>query len=404
MIDPRLKRLPGIAALLIIGFAVGLTVAVSAVRSDHPTSLQSAILRLSPAPSGADYNQLLDVWNRVHSEYVNRNVNDQALLQGALSGLVAGLGDPYSSYLTADSAKKFEAEISGTFEGLGMQVGYKNNQVTIIAPLPTSPAERAGIKSGDVILTVDKKDVSAMTLDEVINAIRGQQGTAVTLTIQRGGEPQPRTFSVVREKITVDSVTIKVVEHNGKRLADIAISSFNQDTGRQLRAQAKELGVQNMDGVLLDLRDDPGGYLDQAIDVASVFMPNGLIVAEVDRDGQRKTFNAAGNAFLADKKVVVLVNGGSASASEIVAGALQDSGRGTLVGTQTFGKGSVQDYQTLADGSSLKLTVAKWLTPKGRSISEQGITPDLVVTIPANAKDGEDIQQARALDSLAPAP
>ena len=399
MLSPRLTRLAGIAVLLVVGFAVGVTVTVSSQRSTRPTTLQQAIAALRPWPQNVDYSQLVQVWDRLHTEYVNRNVNDRDLLQGAVAGLVSGLGDPYSTYLSADESKKFEDEISGTFEGVGMQVGYKNKQVTIIAPLPKSPAEKAGLQAGDTILTIDTKDASSLNLDQVIDAIRGQQGTTVNLTIQRGADPQPKTFSVTRAKITVDSVSAKVTEHRGRRVADIIITSFNRDTGRELRAKTKAIAAQSLDGVLIDLRNNPGGYLDQAVDVASVFISRGLIVAEVDRDGQRQTFDAVGNAFLADQPVVVLVNGGSASASEIVAGALQDTGRGTVVGTLTFGKGTVQDYQTLSDGSSLKLTVAKWLTPKGRSIAENGITPDVVVEA-AGQDAAADVQRDRALDLL----
>lgn len=402
---PRLSRIIGIIALVVVGFAVGVTTTVYSFRASSPTTLQAAILKLSPAPTNADFGQLLDVWNRLHTEYVNPNVNDRNLLQGALSGLVQGLGDPYSTFMSAADAKKFQDEISGTFEGVGMQVGYnKDNKVTVIAPLPKSPAETAGLQAGDVLLTVDGKDVSVLNLDQVVNAIRGQSGTIVTLTIQRGSDPQAKTFKVKRSTINVDSVTAKVTTVNGRRIAELAISSFNLDTGRELRAKAKTISASSLDGVLLDLRNNPGGYLDQAVDVASLFIPSGPVVAEVDRNGKRKTFDVVGQADLAPKKVVVLVNGGSASASEIVAGAMQDTAHGTIIGTQTFGKGSVQDYQTLADGSSLKLTVAKWLTPKGRSISDHGITPDIVVAMPTSTTDQDDPQRDRAWEILAPKP
>lgn len=401
---PRLTQLARTALLLLLGFAVGVAVTVSSERSTSPTTLQQAIALLSPAPKGADFGQLVDVWDRVHRNYVNPTIDDGHLLQGALTGLVAGLGDPYSTYMTADSAKKFEDEISGTFEGVGMQVGYKDNKITIIAPLPNSPAEKAGLLAGDVIITVDDIDVSTLNLDQVIDKIRGRAGTSVKLNIQRGTDAQTKTFSVVRQTISVDSVTAKIVEHNGKRLAEVGISSFNRDTGRELRAKLKTINAGSLDGILLDLRNNPGGYLDQAVDVTSVFLSQGEVVAEVDRSGQKKSFKVNGDAFLSETALVVLVNGGSASASEIVAGAIQDSGRGKIVGAQTFGKGTVQDYQTLSDGSSLKLTIAKWLTPNGRSISEHGITPDTIVESPTDPKDTTDPQRDRGLDLLAPKP
>lgn len=401
MTNPRLNQLVGVVLLLIVGFGLGVVVTVGSIRTSQPTSFDQALQRLMPAPKGADYAQLLDVWARLHTSYVNANVNDQALLQGALSGLVSGLGDPYSTYMTAETAKKFEDEISGSFDGVGMQVGYKDNNITVIAPLPDSPAEKAGLLAGDTILAVDGVNVSTLNLDQVIDKIRGKQGTTVQISIQRGKD-EPKTYSIVRQTISVDSVTAKVVEHNGKHLAEITISSFNRDTGRELRAKAKAINAQSLDGILLDLRNNPGGYLDQAVDVASVFMPDGYVVAEVDRDGEKKTFPVNGNAFLANKPTVILVNGGSASASEIVAGALQDTKRATLYGTQTFGKGTVQDYQTLSDGSSLKLTIAKWLTPNGRSISEHGITPDTVIEMPKDSTSTDDPQRSQALDHLAP--
>lgn len=402
MSTSRLSQLGRTALLLLLGFTIGVAVTTSSQRTSSPTTLQAAIARLSPAPYGADFGQLVDVWDRVHNNYVNANIDDKNLLQGALVGLVAGLGDPYSTFMTADSAKKFEDEISGTFEGVGMQVGYKDNKITIIAPLPDSPAQKAGLLPGDTIISVDGKDVASLNLDQVIDTIRGKQGTTVTLVVQRGTEAQTKTFTVVRQTISVDSVTAKVVEHHGKHIAEAVVSSFNRDTGRELRAKLKTIDASSLDGILLDLRNNPGGYLDQAVDVASVFMSDGQVVAEVDRNGEKKSFNVNGNAFLGDKKVIVLVNGGSASASEIVAGALQDSGRGKIVGTQTFGKGTVQDYQTLSDGSSLKLTIAKWLTPKGRSISEHGVTPDTIVEMPKDEKDTSDPQRTQALDQLAP--
>lgn len=404
MESPGRQRVVTTVILLLIGYALGVLSMWTSERANTPTTLQQAIERLSPRPQGTEFSQLVTVWERLHSDYVNKEIDDTKLLEGALTGMVAGLGDPYSAYLTSDDAKKFEDEIAGTFEGVGMQVGYKEKKVTVIAPLPKSPAERAGLEAGDTILSVDGKDAGSLTLDEVIDLIRGPQGTTVSIVVQRGAEAQTRTFRVTREKITVDSVTVKVTEHRGKRLADVTISSFNLETARDLRSKLNAINASQLDGVILDLRNNPGGYLNQAVDVASIFVARGLIVAEVDRDGERKSFNALGNAFLDHLKVAVLVNGGSASASEIVAGALQDSGVGTVIGTQTFGKGSVQDYRSLDDGSSLKLTIAHWLTPKGRSIAEQGITPDLIVEAPEEEEATADPQRDRALDWLVPGP
>lgn len=337
--------------------------------------------RLTGRVSTSDVGDLESVWNAIHQKYVNSNVNDATLVQGAIAGLVNGLNDPYSEYFTPAESKDFEREITGTFEGVGMEVGYKNDQPAVIAPLPGSPAERAGLRAGDFILTIDGQDATKMKVDEVVSKIRGRAGTFVTLTVQRDGQAAPLSLKITRQTIKVDSVTTKTFANPKGAVGYVRISSFNADTGRAFQQAVRNLLGQSMRGLIIDLRNNPGGYLDQSVKVASVVIDHGPIVSEIGRDGSKKTLTAEGGALLDKLPVVVLVNKGSASASEIVAGALQDSGRATVIGEQTFGKGSVQDYETLDDGSSLKLTVAKWYTPKGRSISEQGITPDIAVTL-----------------------
>lgn len=403
MLRPQLQKTLSIVGFIILGYLVGVAVTVTQQHSVLPQTFQQALNTLSPAPKGTDFSQLNEVWNKLHTEYVNSSVDDSKLLTGALTGLVSGLGDPYSTYMTSETAKQFEDEISGTFEGIGMQVGYKDKLTVVIAPLPDSPAEKAGLLAGDVILSVDGKDTSTLNLDQVVSQIRGKKGTTVKITIRRGTDQTPKDFTVTRDIITVASVTGSVVEHNGKKIGILTISSFSQDTGRELRSKIQTMKAASLDGIVLDMRNNPGGYLDQAVDVASVYLSHGVVVEEVDRNGTKKTFNVNGNAPLATGKIVVLVNGGSASASEIVAGALQDAGRATILGTQTFGKGTVQNYESLSDGASLKLTIAKWLTPKGRSISEHGITPDVVVEMPSDTETTKtDTQLDRALELLSP--
>lgn len=399
---PRLSlNVTAIIVLLLVGFGLGIVSTLYSQQVSAPTTLSTALQRLIPAPKNADYNQLVSVWNRLHTDYVNANIDDRALLQGAIGGLVSGLGDPYSSYFNPTESKQFEEEISGTFDGVGMEVGFKNNHVTVIAPLPKSPAERAGLRAGDVILSVGQQDVSSLSLDQVINLIRGPKGTTVNITYQRSPEANPKSVAITRATITVDSVNGRVIDHGGKKFAYLNIVSFNQDTGREFRTMVQSLSAKTVTGVILDLRNNPGGYLDQAVDVASVFITDGNIVSEVDRDGHKKDFNASGNVWWPTIPTVVLVNGGSASAAEIVAGALQDHHRAQLVGTKTFGKGTVQDYQTLSDGSSLKLTIAKWLTPNGSSISEHGITPDFIVDLTdANRAANQDPPLDKGLELL----
>ncbi len=393
--------LTGAVILAATGFIGGVVVTGRQFRGAAPKTLQAALNRLNPPPKGADFQQLLRVWDSLHREYVNANIDDQALLQGALAGLVGGLDDPYSVYLTAPESQRFSDEIAGTFEGVGMEVGFKNDHLTVIAPLEGSPAAKAGLQPGDFLIATDQRDVSGFSVDEAVKSIRGPKGTAVTLTIQRGTEPQTRRVKIIRDTIVVNPVNIKIRTVGDKKIAHVRISSFPADTGRLLRTALAALGSQRLDGYILDLRNNPGGYLTQAVEVTSVWLPSGQVVAEVNRGGQRETFSVKGNALRPTEPLAVLVNGGSASASEIVAGALQDNGRAKIVGAATFGKGTVQDYQTLPDGSSLKLTVAKWLTPKGTSISEHGIAPDVLVNLTADDIDqGRDPQRQKAEELL----
>ncbi|MBI5466648.1 MAG: S41 family peptidase [Candidatus Kerfeldbacteria bacterium] len=387
--------------LVTIGFIGGVIVTGQQLRGLAPKSLQAALEKLNPSPQGADYQQFLRVWDSVHRDYVNAKVDDAELLQGAISGLVGGLHDPYSMYFSAAESKQFQDEIAGTFEGVGMEIGYKDDHLVVIAPLEDSPAAKAGIVAGDVILAIDKQDASRLSVDEAVKNIRGQKGTTVTLVIRRGQETEPRTIAIVRSQIVVNPVTIKLVQRDEKTFAHIRLTSFSQDATKLLRGALAKQDVAAIDGFILDLRNNPGGYLNQAVDITAVFLRSGEVVAEVDRTGQKETFSVNGQAALPTQPLVVLVNGGSASASEIVAGALQDHRRAKLVGVTTFGKGTVQEYETLADGSSLKLTVAKWFTPNGTSISEQGITPDIAVELTNDdISAGRDPQLQKAVDIL----
>lgn len=366
-------------ALLSLGFSVGVVVGTNAAATSG--SFAAIVHSFQPAPTTTEASQLEDVWATIHRTYVNRQVNDTALIRGAISGMVGGLGDPYSVYLAPAEARTFQDEVEGVFQGVGMEVGYKDNQLTIIAPLPGSPAAMAGLRSGDALLSIDGQDTSAMKLDQAVALIRGPQGSTVTLTIRHSGATDTTTLTVKRQTIKVDSVRSRVEAVNGRTIGILSITSFAKDTGQLARRQVQSLISQSVSGIIIDVRDNPGGYLDQAVAVTSIFVDEGVVVSEVGRDGRHDEQRVNGQALWASQPMVVLVNGGTASAAEIVAGALQDHHRATVIGATTFGKGSVQDYQQLSDGSSLKLTVAKWLTPNGRSISEQGIQPDLAVAI-----------------------
>lgn len=333
-----------------------------------------------------DFNLFWDVWDILKSDFVRQPVSEDDLYYGSIEGLVASLDDPYSTFLNPKLAQSFQEELTGTFQGIGAELGTKEGFLVIVAPLSGSPAESAGLKPSDRILAIDGKDTVSMSLGEAVSLIRGKQGTAVTLTMSRSSEP-PFDVTIKREQITVPSLTFETKENN---IEVISISHFSQETAKVFTARVNEMLVNQPRGLILDLRNNPGGYLDIAVDIASHFVEDQPIVYEVFSDGRRETYRSTGRADLKDMKVAVLVNGGSASASEILAGALQDYKLATLIGEKTFGKGSVQQLRNFDDGSALKLTVAEWLTPNERAIDGVGIEPDQAVAL-----SQEDDEQGR---------
>lgn len=324
-----------------------------------------------------DINLFWKVWQAINEKYAFQPVDQESLFYGAISGMVKSLNDPYSVFLTPNMTNEFNNELSGNFEGIGVEIGLKNNQITIISPIHNSPGEKAGLLAGDKIIKIDDKDTVDMSLDYAVNLIRGEKGTKVTLTIQRG-EEVPKEITITRDTIKISSVESKILNDN---IFYVKISQFNDSTTSEFKKIVNEILVKNPKGIILDLRNNPGGYLDTAIDVASQFLDNKLIVIEEFSNKEKKEHKSSDLAKLKDFKTVVLVNEGSASASEIVAGALQDNNFAKIIGEKTFGKGSVQDFEEYQDGSSLKLSIAKWLTPNGRSIEKNGITPDIEVKL-----------------------
>ncbi len=337
------------------------------------------------------------VWNRINDKYYERNIDEKDMFYGSLKGLVGSLTDPYSIFLDPDETKEFNQELSGSFEGIGAEIGIKNDQLQVIAPLPDSPAMKSNLKTGDVILKIDDQDTTEMSLDQAVALIRGPKGTSVELTVLKKDVQEIKQVSVTRDLIVVESVTWSMKDGS---IAYIEISHFNSDTYNIFNSISNEVLLKNPNGIVLDLRNNPGGYLQDAINVAGEFIEEDVIVIEVFRD-DREEYTSSGTAVFKDIPTVVLVNGGSASASEIVAGALQDYQQATVVGEQTFGKGSVQDFEEFSDGSSLKLTVAKWQTPLGRTIGENGILPDIKVELTEeNYNNNSDPQLDKALELL----
>jgi len=343
-----------------------------------------------------DFSLFWDVWKEIEKKYAGTTKLDKTkMFYGAIAGMVAGTGDPYTAFITPEQSKKFLEEVKGEFDGIGVELGIKEGKLVVIAPLDNSPAQAAGIRANDIVQQIDGRDASSLTLEEAVEAIRGERGTEVVLGILRNGKPLE--FRLKRQNIK-----IKTVKYEMKGdIAYLKVSQFIERTGEESQNAAGAILSKKAKGVILDLRNNPGGYLTSAIDVASLFIKDGVVAYEEGKDGKKQELRTTGNAKLADLPLVVLINKGSASGSEIVAGAISDHKRGLLIGEKTFGKGTVQSFEELKDGSTLKITVAKWLTPSGRAIHDQGLSPDIEVAISEeNLKADKDPQLERAILEL----
>ncbi|HET9606585.1 MAG TPA: S41 family peptidase [Nitrospira sp.] len=315
-----------------------------------------------------------EVLTQVQKNYVD-DTKVKDLVQGAIRGMLSTL-DPHSAYMTPEMYKEMQVETKGEFGGVGIQIGVKENRLAVIAPIDGTPAQRAGIKAGDYITKVNEESTKDLSLMDAVQKMRGPKGTKVNLTIQRDGTADPLQFTLVRDTIKIESVKSKVLDNIGY----VKLTQFQEATGRDLGRVLKQFKEQKVQSTILDLRNNPGGLLTAAVEVSEAFLPNGkLVVYTKGRESKKDEWFAKGRDQMDDSPMIILVNEGSASASEIVAGALQDYGRAVIVGTTSFGKGSVQTILPLGDGSGLRLTTAKYYTPKGRSIQSTGITPDIVI-------------------------
>ncbi|MBI4426485.1 MAG: S41 family peptidase [Candidatus Kerfeldbacteria bacterium] len=386
---------------LLVSFAIGVFVGRLWPAGGTPEQRFAAVVeRLTKLAPGADVSALGRTWELIQSRYVKRPVDSTELIRGAIEGMVRSLNDPYSFYLNPEEAADFEDEINGKFEGIGAELGLKDNQLVVIAPLPQSPAERAGLRPRDSIVRIDSSATEAMSLEEAVSRIRGQEGTTVTLMLER--ERQPLTVSIRRERIQIKSVTLAYRSPRERQVAVVTISSFTQSSTKEFSQAVQDILVRQPAGIVVDLRNNTGGYLDAAVSVADAWLRDGPIVIEDFGNGQRDDTMATPDAPLGSYRLVVLINGGTASAAEILAGALHDRLHTPLVGERSFGKGSVQEIQDLSDGSTLKLTVAHWLTPNGQSIDGVGIDPSEPVPAPeAGITADHDPQLERALELAA---
>jgi len=350
-------------------------------------------------PEEVDFGLFWDTWEELEKNFANKEkIDKQEMVYGAIAGMVESLGDPYTIFMDPEETEMFTTDISGSFEGVGMEVGVRDGIPTVIAPLSGTPAEKAGIKPGDKILKVDDNATMDLTLDEVVNLIRGPKGTEVSLTIIRDALAEPLVIKIKRDNIKIPNLEWKIEDE----IAIISFYQFSSNAGRDFKKAINECMRKNIKGLIIDLRNNPGGYLEVSVEIAEQFVDKGkIIVTEEYADGTKQHQYARGKSILKDFPAVILINEGSASASEIVAGALRDHNGIKLVGKKTYGKGSVQELKKMKSGSSLKITVAKWLTPFGECINENGIEPDIEVEMTyEDFEQGKDPQMDKAKEVL----
>jgi len=356
----------------------------------------------TPVAVTADFSPFWKVWDLINQKYPGASeITNQQRVYGAISGLMSSLNDPYSEFFNPSDTKLFESDIEGSFGGIGAEIGMKNKVLTVIAPLKDTPAYKDGIKSGDEILKIDQTATDSMDVDTAIRLIRGDKGTTVTLTILRPGENTPRIIPIVRDIINAPTLDSSLRPDG---IFDIKLYSFSANSADLFRTALQKFSASGSDKLLIDLRGNPGGYLDSAISMASWFLPGDKTVVTEDYGAgiPADVYKSKGYNIFSDKlKVVILIDGGSASASEILSGALRDNGKAILVGEQSYGKGSVQQVINVTPDTIVKITVAKWLTPNGISISKKGLTPDYVVDLTqADSDANKDPQLDKAVQLL----
>ncbi|MBT2602924.1 S41 family peptidase [Bacillus sp. ISL-53] len=326
----------------------------------------------------AEFEKLYSTYDKIKDDYYEE-VDEEKLVDGAINGMIKSLDDPYSAYMDKKEASSFHESISSSFEGIGAEIQEQDGQIMVVSPIKGSPAEKAGVKPNDIILSVDGKSVEGLSSSEAVLKIRGEKGTKVDLSISRAGESEPIELTIKRDTIPIETVYAEMLDDG---VAKIQVTSFSEHTVQELKTALEEMSKKDMKGLVLDLRGNPGGLLDQAIEMASLFIPNGKVVLQVeDRSGKKDVYKSENDGEL-KIPVVVLIDDGSASASEIVAAAVSESADIPLIGVKSFGKGTVQQAKDFKDGSNFKYTVAKWLTPEGNWIHKKGIKPDITVKLP----------------------
>lgn len=394
------------ATFTVIVFGVGFRFGESAppVSSNFTTQSEVKNTRV-PADKNVDFSLFWEVWRELENKYVDQKAIDTVkMVNGAISGMVSSLGDPYTVFLPPTENKDAKDDLGGRFEGIGAQLGVTDKKIVVVAPLKGTPAEAAGLKPGDWIIKIDSKDTYNMTLPEAVTKIRGTRGTKVTLNILQKNQDKPKDFTIIRDTIKVASVEWELKSSGSKKVAILRLTRFGDNTNNEWDKAVGEIKSalekdSSIKGLVLDLRNNPGGYLSGAVNIGSEFLGEGVVVLQENAGGYRQTYNVNRTGRLISGPLVVLINKGSASASEIVAGALQDRGRAKLVGDGSYGKGTIQDAEDLPGGAGLHVTIAKWLTPKGTWIHGKGLTPDVKVEND-DKKPDEDLQQNKAIELL----
>jgi len=370
-----------------------------------------------PSPTPKQLGVVDEAWSVILNDYVDKDKIDQnALSSSAIKAMLESIHDPYAAYFDAAEFKTIEqTNVQGTYEGIGAMVTIKDGQLTVIAPIAGTPAEKAGIKPQDKILEIDGNSTQGMSLEEAVLKVQGDPGTKVTLQVLHQGEETPVELVITREEINLPSVYPEIgnatstpattpsppVKPLPNGIAVVTITYFSERTGDETVSALKDVLARGAKGIVLDLRDDPGGILDSAVTVASQFLKDGIVLYELDSNDEKETWDVKPGGLATDVPLAVLVNGNSASASEVVAGALQDYGRAPLIGNQTFGKGSVNHFRQLSDGSAIYISIGRWYTPNGRQIEGNGLTPDIVVDrTEQDIQQGKDPQLDRAIEYI----
>ncbi|MGB2791009.1 MAG: S41 family peptidase [Candidatus Moraniibacteriota bacterium] len=402
------RKKQSFASIFFVAFLIALAYVIGVERGQmEGSSNEASTFSLptssifSPAKNSdhPDMSVFWKTWDILHERFVDReHLDTTTLLYGAIKGMLAATDDPYTTFFDPEENKSFQEDIAGSFEGIGAEIGMKNKILTVVAPLDDSPAQKAGIRSGDMIVKIDDESTAEMNIDEAVKKMRGPKGTDVKLTIFRDGEKETRDITIHRGTISVKSVKL---DWKGGDIAIVKINQFGEETVDEFAAAVKDIRSRPTRGIVIDLRDDPGGLLDAAVNIGSLMIPKGKpVVLEEDSKKNRETLSTRGGDVLSGIPTVVLINEGSASAAEILSAALRENRDNvTLIGKKSFGKGSVQELVSISKSTSLKVTVARWLTPNGEQINKAGIKPDIEVDRTSDDFEaGRDPQMDKALE------